>query len=56
MSQDSELVGVGLAFITVAVVMYLLLSGSVEPYALRVELMRLGADVRSALSSASALL
>jgi hypothetical protein len=56
MSQDSELVGVGLAFITVAVVMSLLLSGSVDPYALRVDLIHLFADVRSALSSASALL
>jgi hypothetical protein len=56
MSQDSELVGVGLAFITVAVVICLLLSGSVDPYSLRVDLIRFFADVGSALSSASALL
>lgn len=48
MSGDDGLVGIGLAFITVAVVMFLAVSGTLDPSLLRIDVARLQTDAVTA--------
>ncbi len=56
MTQDNELVGIGICFITAAAIMLLALSGTVDLTALHWEAVRLAAGLQSLLSSVAALL
>ncbi len=56
MTGDEQLVGIGLSLITVAAVLFLALNGSIDSYALRIDLLRLQSQAGAFLSSVIALL
>ena len=56
MTPDEELVGIGISFITVAAVVFLACSGSIDLVALRFDVLRLQGEVASLLSQVAGLL